>query len=112
MTQNDKPVLVYSTWPDAGSAEAAGGALVEAGLAACANILPGMTSIYIWKGERQRDGEVAMLLKTRESLSERIIAGIRARHPYETPAILVLPVAGGSQAFIAWIMAGTSAPTA
>lgn len=111
MAGNDKPVIVYSTWPDAQSAEAAGGALVEAGLAACANILPAMTSIYVWKGERQRDSEVAMLLKTRASLAERVVTGIAARHPYETPAILVLPVDGGSEAFIAWIMAGTAAPT-
>src|SRR5690606_33612888 len=105
----DKPVIVYSTWPDAPAAEAAGAALVDAGLAACANILPAMTSIYIWNGERQRDSEVAMLLKTRAGLSDRVVEEIRARHSYETPAVLVLPVAGGSDAFIAWIMAGTSA---
>lgn len=110
MVEHDKPVIVYSTWPDAASAELTGSWLVEAGLAACANILPAMTSIYIWNGTQQRDGEVAMLLKTRASLAERIAAAIQARHPYDTPAILVLPVAGGSDAFIAWIMAGTATP--
>lgn len=110
MAENDKPVVIYSTWPDASVAAAAGGALVEAGLAACANILPAMTSIYVWRGQLQRDGEVAMLLKTRASLAERVVAAIQSRHPYDTPAILVLPVAGGSDAFTAWIMAGTAAP--
>ena len=55
MHENDKPVLVYSTFPSLDAAEAAGRELVERRLAACVNILPGMTSIYRWEGAIARD---------------------------------------------------------
>jgi periplasmic divalent cation tolerance protein len=54
---NDKPVLIYSTYPSAEEAERIGGALVDRGLAACVNVFPGMTSIYIWEGKRERGSE-------------------------------------------------------
>lgn len=101
---NIAPVaLVYSTFPSLDAAEAVGRALVEAGLAACANIVPGMVSIYKWKGDVQRDGEVVMLVKTRASLAGRVVEEIEARHSYETPAVLVIEPSGGSDAFLRWI---------
>ena len=109
MAENDKAILVYSTFPSLAAAEEVGGALVEAGLVACANIIPGMVSIYVWQGERARDQEVAMLLKTTPALAERVVEEVRRRHPYETPAVLVIPVAGGSQPFLDWIARQTSA---
>ena len=57
MRENDKPVLIYSTFPSAAEAERVGGALVDQGLAACVNIFPGMTAIYVWEGKRQRESE-------------------------------------------------------
>ncbi len=111
MQENDKAVLVYTTFPDQAAAEGTGGAIVQAGLAACVNIIPGMTSIYVWQGNLSRDSEVVMLVKTRASLAERVMAEITARHPYETPALLILPVEGGSEAFLGWIAAqSTGAP--
>lgn len=104
MQENDKAVLVYATFPSLETAETEGAALVDAGLAACVNILPGMISIYIWNGARHRDAEVVMVIKTRGSLAERVIEQVRARHPYETPALLVLPVEGGSAQYLAWLM--------
>jgi periplasmic divalent cation tolerance protein len=108
--ENDKAVLVYSTFPAVETAETVGGELVDAGLAACVNILPGMVSIYRWEGKRQREAEVVMIIKTRASLAERVVAETRQRHPYENPALLVLPVDGGSDAFLAWILSETSQP--
>jgi periplasmic divalent cation tolerance protein len=108
LQENDKPVLIYSTFPTSEAAEQAGAALVESGLAACVNLIPGMTSIYMWQGERHRDSETVMVIKTRAGLAERVIAETRARHPYANPAILVLPVVGGSEDFMAWIMAETA----
>jgi periplasmic divalent cation tolerance protein len=108
LRENDKAVLVYATFPSPEVAEAVGGALVDEGLAACVNILPAMISIYAWKGERHRDAEAVMVIKTRASLAERVMIETRRRHPYENPAILVLPVEGGSPPFLAWIMAETS----
>jgi periplasmic divalent cation tolerance protein len=109
LQENDKAVLVYSTFPSLETAEAEGAALVEAGLAACVNILPGMVSIYVWKGARHRDDEVVMIIKTRRSLAGRVIAEVRRRHPYENPALLILPVDGGSAPFLEWIFAQTDA---
>lgn len=107
-TQGPDAAFVYATMPNAAEAERIGSALVERGLAACVNILPGMTSIYVWKGERHRDSEVVMIIKTRASLADRVIAEAKAMHPYENPALVVLPVAAGSVPFLAWIAEQTA----
>jgi periplasmic divalent cation tolerance protein len=105
--ENDKPVLVYATFPSPAEAERIGGHLVERGLAACVNIFPGMTSIYIWEGKREQGSEAAMLIKTRRALADRVVAEVKAMHAYTNPALLVVPVDGGSEAFIDWIAAQT-----
>lgn len=107
MQENDKAVLIYSTFPSVEAAETVGGALVDAGLAACVNILPGMISIYLWQGKRHRDAETVMIVKTRRALADPVIAEMRRRHAYDTPALLVLPVEGGSAAFLDWILRQT-----
>lgn len=103
-------VLVYATFPAGDTAETVAAALVEARLAACVNILPAMTSIYRWEGRINRDAEVVAVIKTRRTLAERVVNEVRQRHPYTNPALMVLPVEGGSEAFLAWIGAETSAP--
>ena len=110
MRENDKPVLIYSTFPSAEEAERIGGALVDRGLAACVNIFPGMTAIYVWEGKRQRESEAAMIIKTRGSLASEAIAEARKLHPYTNPALLVLPVTGGSEDFMRWIAEQTADP--
>ncbi|MCK0198592.1 divalent-cation tolerance protein CutA [Ancylobacter sp. 6x-1] len=88
-------------------AEAAGRAIVADGLAAAVNILPGAVSLYRWQGEIERAEEAVMFLKTRADLAEPVAQAVRARHPYETPAILILPVDGGDPAYLDWIDAAT-----
>jgi periplasmic divalent cation tolerance protein len=110
LQENDKPVLIYSTFPSAEEAERVGGALVDRGLAACVNILPGMTAIYVWQGKRERGSEAAMLIKTRSALADRVIGEARKMHPYTNPALLVLPVDGGSEDFLRWIAEQTAKP--
>jgi periplasmic divalent cation tolerance protein len=112
LQENDKAVLVYSTFPSLAAAEAEGAALVDAGLAACVNILPGMISIYTWEGKRHRDAEVVMIIKTRQALADRVVAETRRRHPYENPALLVLPLEGGSSDYIAWLLDQTKGAAA
>jgi periplasmic divalent cation tolerance protein len=112
MQENDKPVFIYSTFPTAQSAEAVGTALVDRGLAACVNILPGMISIYVWQGERHRDSEVVMIIKTRAGLADRVIGEARKMHPYTNPALVILPLAGGSADFLDWIREQTARPAA
>ena len=103
MSENNKPVLVYSTFPSVAEAERIGGTLVDRGLAACVNIFPGMTAIYVWEDKRQRETEAAMLIKTRAELADAVIAETRKLHPYDNPALVVLPIAGGSADFLRWI---------
>jgi periplasmic divalent cation tolerance protein len=104
----DDPVLVYTTWPSAAEAEAAGRALVRQRLAACVNILPGMVSIYAWQGAVERAEEAVMILKTRRALAGRLSEAVRARHPYDVPAILVLPTLSVDADYAAWIAAETA----
>lgn len=107
MDPNDKAVLIYATYPDPETAEAEGRALVEAGLAACVNILPGMVSVYRWEGAVERSEECVMIIKTRAVLADAAIAAAKGRHPYTTPAFVILPVEGGSADYLDWIVAST-----
>jgi periplasmic divalent cation tolerance protein len=101
----DQVVLVYTTYPSVVEAETAGRRLVEDGLAACVNILPGMVSIYRWQGAVERAEEAVMIVKTRADLAERVRAAVRAGHRYELPAILFLTVTGGDPGYLDWIRA-------
>jgi periplasmic divalent cation tolerance protein len=108
----ERPLLVYCTFPDQASALNIGEALVRERLAACVNVLPGMQSVYAWKGAVERADEVVAILKSREGLKEALFAAVKARHPYETPVLLALPVDGVDPATAAWILEETSAPPA
>ncbi len=105
----ERPLLVYTTFPDARIALEIGEALVREKLAACVNVLPGMRSVYAWKGAVERAEEVVAIVKSREGLTERLSAALKERHPYETPIILHLPVAGADADTAAWILAETGA---
>jgi periplasmic divalent cation tolerance protein len=105
---NDKPVLIYATFPSPEAAELIGLALVERRLAACVNVLPGMTSIYRWEGKIARDQEVVMIIKTRHSLADAVIAEVKQQHSYSNPALVVLPVIGGSADYLRWLTEETA----
>ena len=107
MPAADKPVLIYTTFASAEEAERIGGILVEERLAACVNVLAPITSIYVWQGARERAQETPMLIKTQGALADAAVARIRSLHGYENPAILTVPVIGGSADFLAWIAAQT-----
>jgi periplasmic divalent cation tolerance protein len=110
MRNDDTPVLIYTTFAHFVDAKRVGGALVDARLAACVNIFPGMISIYEWKGAREEGNEVAMIIKTRASLSQAVLAETKRLHPYELPALLVLPTDGGSAEYCNWIVRQTRNP--
>jgi periplasmic divalent cation tolerance protein len=71
--------------------------------AACVNILPGVRSIYRWKGKIRRDGELLLLVKTLEGEFEGVAATIRELHSYELPEILSFDVSHGERGFLDWI---------
>jgi periplasmic divalent cation tolerance protein len=110
MGNDDTPVLIYTTLPSLADAKRVGEALVAGRLAACVNMFPGMISIFEWKGAREEASEVAMIIKTRASLTEAVLAETKRLHPYELPALLVLPTEGGSVEYCAWIASQTQSP--
>ncbi|MBN1420324.1 MAG: divalent-cation tolerance protein CutA [Planctomycetes bacterium] len=85
------------------AAERIAGAIVEQRLAACANIVPGLLSIYWWKGEVQRDPEKLLVIKTTAERTQALIDGIRAIHPYEVPEIIAMDVVAGFPPYLAWV---------
>ena len=100
----ERPLLVYTTFPDEATALAVGRELVAEKLAACVNVLPGMKSVYAWKGAIERGEEVVAIVKTREGLRDAVGDELKARPPYETPIILFLDVAGGHPATLDWLL--------
>jgi len=103
----ERAVFVYTTYPSLVEAERIGKAVLERRLAACVNILPGMISHYWWEGSIERGEEVVMIIKTRASLADSVRAAVKELHPYETPAILTLPIEGGDPGYLKWLMAET-----
>jgi periplasmic divalent cation tolerance protein len=106
-TSRQQVVLIYTTYPSLAEAERIGKAVLEKRLAACVNILPGMISHYWWQGAIERGEEVVMMIKTRASLAEAVRAEVKSLHSYTTPAILVLPIAGGEPGYLNWLMEET-----
>ena len=104
----DRPLLVYTTFPDVDIALSIGEALVRDRLIACINVLPGMRSVYAWKGAVERGEEAAAILKTRKGLQEQVRQALKERHPYETPAILFIDPSGQDAATLDWILQETA----
>ncbi|HEV8015895.1 MAG TPA: divalent-cation tolerance protein CutA [Stellaceae bacterium] len=102
------PVMfVYVTAADAEEAKKLGRVLVEEQLAACANILPGATSIFRWQGKLEEASEAVLILKTTEQKLERLIARAKALHSYDCPCIEALPVVEGNRDFLEWVVRET-----
>lgn len=89
-------------------ADAMASALVEARLAACVQQMP-IRSVYRWKGAVEKGGEVLLIAKTRQARATELIAFVKARHAYETPEIVVLPIQDGWPPYLAWIETETIA---
>jgi periplasmic divalent cation tolerance protein len=108
MTIETDLVMIWSTWPDAASAGAAARILIERRLAACAVATPGARSVYRWQGEIEEAEEVVVWAKTRRTLAQAAIAAIVEHHPWDTPAVLVVPVEAAHPAYAAWVRDETS----
>jgi len=101
-------LLVLTTFPTADAAAQVAKAVVGERLAACANILPALRSIYRWEGKIQDENEVLVLLKTQRAGFARLQARILELHPYEVPEVLAIPVEQGHQAYLEWIARETA----
>jgi periplasmic divalent cation tolerance protein len=98
---------LHVTMPDKDRATSLARVLVDEGLAACVNIVPGVRSIYQWDGRIQEDEEVLCLIKTRPAVFDRARKRILELHPYEVPEILAFEVADGSPAYLEWLRKST-----
>lgn len=103
----DGYIVVFSTAPNGDEAARIGRAVVEEGLAACCNIIPGVRSIYTWKGAVCDEPEVMCVFKTRTPLFERLRNRIKELHPYEVPEVISVAVAGGLPEYLGWITGAT-----
>ncbi|MBF0561847.1 MAG: divalent-cation tolerance protein CutA [Alphaproteobacteria bacterium] len=77
--------------------------LVNERLVACVNILGGIKSVYWWEDKVVEEAEVSLLVKTKTSLVESVIARIKALHSYSCPCVIALPILAGNPAFLTWI---------
>jgi periplasmic divalent cation tolerance protein len=103
-------LIVLTTWPDADAARAAAATLVEEKLAACANLVPAIESVYRWEGKVERAREVLALFKTTTERYAELEQRIRALHSYAVPEIVSLRVSQGLPAYLEWILE-SCAPT-
>ena len=85
-------------------------ALVEERLAACANIIPQVRSLFHWEGKLCNEAESLIVLKARAADVEAIIARVRALHSYTVPEVIALPILAGSPAYLAWVEESTARP--
>ncbi|MBN2686337.1 MAG: divalent-cation tolerance protein CutA [Pontiellaceae bacterium] len=99
--------LIYVTAKDAEEARRIAKAVVDERLAACANLLGGVESIYRWQGAVCEDREAALMLKTSGARQQELIERIRELHSYDCPCIVALPISDGNPDFLHWIIAET-----
>lgn len=96
-------LLIITTAPDDEISERIATALVEPGLAACVNILPGIRSIYQWGGKLESGREQLLLIKAEANAYMAIEKQIEALHPYELPEIIALSIDRGLPAYLDWV---------
>jgi len=100
--------LIYITTDGTAEARMIGHALVEARLAACANILDPMTSVYWWDGKVQEGQETVLIAKTTAALVDTLTERVRDLHSYDCPCIVSVLIDGGNTAFLEWVTAETA----
>ena len=94
--------MAYVTAPDLETARSIARTVVQRRLAACANLWP-IESMYRWKGKVEETNEVVIVFKTRATLLEKLIAAVRASHPYEVPCIVSYPMGPALREYLDWI---------
>jgi periplasmic divalent cation tolerance protein len=100
-----KFAIVLVTAPDLKTARVLAKAALSARLVACANLVPKIESHYRWRGKIESSAEVLLILKTRKSKLAALEKLVLARHPYDTPEFLVLPLSAGSRGYLEWLAA-------
>ena len=101
-------LIVLCTCPDDAVAADLSRQLVEAGLAACINRFPGLTSVYRWEGQMKEGTEVQLVIKTSAERVDQLTEELARLHPYELPEIIAVPITAGHQPYLDWIRDSTS----
>lgn len=95
--------MAFVTVPNEEVAAKLSRGLVENKLAACVNIIPGIKSVYEWKGKIEEDGELLMMIKTRTSKVSDVAKFVRENHPYEVAEVISSPIQNGNPPYLDWI---------
>ena len=98
------------TAPNLKTARLLARAALEANVAACANLIPGLESHYWWQGKLERGSEVLILFKTTRARLAALEACIIKHHPYDTPEFVVLDIAQGNERYLDWLSACVNKP--
>jgi periplasmic divalent cation tolerance protein len=104
----EKVLLALSTFPDQETAREISNELVTKKLAACANILPGVESIYRWKEQIESGNETLVLFKLSEDRQSEFQEKLRSLHPYEVPEIIFVPISSGLPEYLRWVTGNCS----
>ncbi len=96
-------IIVLVTAKDQAEAEKISQTLLEEKLAACANIVSGVASCFVWQGKIDRSEECLILLKSRMNLFSDLTKRVKQLHSYTVPEVLALPVAAGSEDYLDWL---------
>lgn len=102
--------IVYVTVPPAGADDVAkklASSVIENKLAACVNIVPGITSVYWWEGKVEESAEQLLIMKTQTTLVERLTEHVQSNHPYDECEVISAAVTGGSLSYLAWVKEST-----
>ncbi|MED6152025.1 hypothetical protein PIB30_087991 [Stylosanthes scabra] len=100
-------IVVYVTVPNREAGKKLAESIVKEKLAACVNRVPGIESVYEWKGEIQTDAEELLIIKTRQSLLEALTEHVKANHEYDVPEVISLPITGGNLKYLEWLKEST-----
>ncbi|MBK1734377.1 divalent-cation tolerance protein CutA [Halorhodospira abdelmalekii] len=99
--------VVLCTCPDQETARRLAGGAVEASLAACVNIVSGISSVFYWEGAVQEEAEWLLVIKTSDVAYSELESYLQANHPYDLPEIIACPIEKGLSGFLEWISAET-----
>jgi periplasmic divalent cation tolerance protein len=107
--KNDHPArMLYITCGSREEATAIARTVVEERLAACANIIGAMRSVYWWQGSVAEDDEIVLILKTTAERAGELTERVKALHSYDLPCVVEIPLGGGNAAYLDWIAAETA----
>jgi len=104
-----KFIVVLVTVTSKKEAQKISKALLKKKLAACVNIVPGLTSFFSWKGKIEKANELLLVIKTRKELFKKLEKEVKANHSYSVPEVIALPILDGSKSCIDWLKSETAA---